>query len=241
MHCRRLPLCLGSGGTCDPFPGCCRVPPLTPTSLLPLASHSCDYCCCQWWPFFRGQLYTRQAEGSLWPPLCTEALGVQSPHFCPKLVASEAWALVTDPQGLPLLSRCSLLCAHSSGSLAGPMPIPAHQEVGCPSCVWAGTQEALRPGSQPILVPRLPSAHGGGCQANQVSSQQSLLLLLLWPSHPLAHLPAERPTLWVPSSRVSFPLARGCCVHSVFSVSLLELPRYCGAFDGSAPGLPWEV
>lgn len=167
---------------------------------------------------------------------------MQSPRFCPELVASEAWAVVTDPQGPPLLSGCSLLCAHSLGSLAGPMPIPAHQEAGCPSCVCAGTQEALRPGSPPILVPRLPLAHGGGCRANQVSSQQSLSLFLLWPSHPLAHLPAERPTLWVPGSRVSFPLAQGYCVRAWCSqYPCWNYLSYCGVFDSSAPGLPWEV
>ena len=122
------------------------------------------------------------------------------------------------------------------------MPIPAHQEAGCPSCVWTGTQEALRPGSPPILVPRLPLAHGGGYQANQVSSQQSPSLFLLWPSHPLAHLPAERPTLWILDSRVSFPLALGCCVHSWCSLCpCWNYLTYCSVFEGSAPGLPGEV
>ena len=116
MHCRQLPLCLGSGSTCDPFPGCCCFPPLTPTTLLPFTSHSCE-CCSQWWPLFRGWLYTQVRQKGVCGPHYVgedmEALRVQSPHFCPELVASEAWALVTDPQGPPLLTGCSLLCTHS--------------------------------------------------------------------------------------------------------------------------------
>lgn len=169
----------------------------------------------------------------MWPPLCTEALEVQSPRFCPKLVASEAWALVTDPQGPPLLSRCSLLCAHSSGSLAGPMPITAHQEVGCPSCVWAGTQEALRPGS--------PQPMEEGARQTRFPASKAYCFLscgraTLWLTCQLRDPPCGFQAAGCPS-----PWPEGAVCTRCSQCPCWNYLSYCGAFDGSAPGLPWKV